>query len=176
MRLKDGKHGGMKQMSEHTEYYEKMLIEGQKFQDFACKLFYENGIPLVMYQSQKMQLYGENMAGIEIKFDDKMADTGNLFIEYQEKTHPDNPNYVHSGILRDDNSWLYAIGNYTVIYVFSKKRLRTAFNAKSIDGNHIYPRVESGIKTSFGFLMPVQVAEKAADKILRTKDTCPAVF
>ena len=164
-----GVRGVMKQMAEQTEYYTQMLEKGLEFQDFACKLFYDNGLPLVMYNSQKNQLSGENMAGIEIKFDDKMHETGNLFIEVSEKTNPANPNYVPSGIFRKDNSWLYAIGNYTVIYLFSKKRLRKAYALRNDNGEPCYFRIESGIKTSWGFLFPVDTANQAADKILRPK-------
>ena len=146
-----------------TEYYSEMLEKGLKYQDFVTELFYENGIPLITFQSKSSQTTGENKAGIEIKFDDMLEKTGNLYIETKEKTNPKNPNYIPSGIYRDDNTWLYAIGNYTVVYVFSKKRLKKAH------ASNAYRQVESGTKTSIGFLIPENVAVKSADKILRPK-------
>jgi len=94
----------------------------------------------------------------------KLAETGNLYFETAEKTRPENPKFIESGILRNDNSWLYAIGNYTVVYVFSKKRLQRIWRHRSK-----YPWLvlrEAKIGTSKGFTMPEAIAKKGADRIL----------
>jgi len=115
-----------------TENYKLMFKKGLEFQDFVTDiLIKEIGISLSSYSSVKYQnLKGENKQGIEIKFDDKYKDTGNIYIEIAEKSNPINKNYVNSGIFRNDNTWLYLIGNYDEIYIFSKKHLILMYNSK----------------------------------------------
>ena len=81
-----------------------------------------------------------------------MIETGNIYIEVKEKAHPDNANYVDSGIFRNDNTWLYLIGNYTTVYIFGKSLLKLMYKSGK------YKEVQ--ISTSIGFLLPVEVADK----------------
>ena len=104
----------------HNGYYVKKLEEGLEFQDVATTALYQRGIVVVAYSSRRWQdERGENMLGAEIKRDGKFRQTGNLYIETAEKSHPDNPVYVPSGIMRSDNSWLYVIGDEKTLYVLS---------------------------------------------------------
>lgn len=142
-----------------TEYYAKKLPQGLEFQDFVTdKLMDILGISLSTYQSKKYQLKGENRQGIEIKFDDRMKTTGNLYIETEEKSNPDNMCFVRSGIYRDDNTWLYIIGDYSTLFIFGKQTLR------NMDTMGNYRKVE--IPTSRGFLIPLESANKYALKVL----------
>ena len=50
--------------------------------------------------------------------------TGNIYIETAEKAIPREGPYVQSGIYRDDESWLYGIGDYSKFYIFGKKCLK----------------------------------------------------
>lgn len=103
------------------------------------------------YASRRFQIaHGENMLGAEIKRDGKFRQTGNLYIETAEKAHPDNPRYVPAGIQREDNSWLYVIGDEQTLFIFSTKYLRLLAGR--------YRVVET--PTSIGFLLPVAEAEK----------------
>ena len=149
----------------YDDYYREQLKEGQEFQDFvAHELWHRLGIALVNYQSQKYQQgFGENESGWEIKYDKKRATTGNLYIEVAEKAHPDNPNYVPSGIYRKDNTWMYCIGDYMVLYVFSKKWLVRAHRAKRY-------REPPETPTSRGFLIPEAEAREAAVIVVRFGD------
>ena len=72
-------------------YYRDSLEKGLEYQDYVCKLLLsELAIPLSVMSSRKYQLsVGENLQGIEIKFDDKLKQTGNIYIEISEKSHPD---------------------------------------------------------------------------------------
>lgn len=143
-----------------TEYYKEKLEQGLEFQDFVTDiLFNELFIPLSSYQSKKYQLKGENKQGIEIKFDDKFNDTGNIYIEISEKSNADNINFIDSGIYRNDNTWLYIIGNYKILFIFGKNTLKLMYKSKR------YKEVE--IPTSRGFLIPKIDAEKYALKIIR---------
>jgi hypothetical protein len=144
-----------------NEYYKKQLEKGLQFQDYVTEKLYDVGLPVVGYSSKKFQCSnGENKCGFEIKFDDKVKDTGNLYIEIAEKSDEKNINFIASGIYRNDNTWLYIIGDYSKIFIFSKKQLRMVFERKNA-----FKNVET--KTSRGFLLPAKYAEeKLAIKII----------
>jgi hypothetical protein len=144
-----------------TEYYAKQLEDSREFQDFIVERLYEIGISVVMYTSEKKQLLGENKLGIEFKHDKMMEKTGNVYIEYAEKSDPDNANFVDSGILRKDNTWLWAIANDKVIYIVSKRVLRRIYEEKPSFATF------TGNKTSRGFLLKVGFIESIAEKIIR---------
>jgi hypothetical protein len=134
-------------------YYKEKLQEGLQFQDIVTEALYQRGIIVIGYASQKyQQTKGENMLGAEIKRDGKFRETGNLYIEMSEKTHPDKPDYIPSGIFREDNSWLFVIGDEKLIYIFSTKYLQMLITSKG------YAKVEK--PTSRGFLMPLIEADK----------------
>jgi len=137
-----------------NEYYKNCLQKGLEYQDFVCNILIDElGISITSYSSIKYQnISGENRQGIEIKFDDKYNETGNIYIETSEKTNANNLNFVKSGIYRNDNTWLYLIGNYDEIFIFSKKYL------KFLNNTNKYRYVE--IPTSKGFLLPKKDAEK----------------
>lgn len=132
-------------------YYQGQLEIGVEFQDFATQELYQRGIVVVGYASRRYQIdRGENMLGAEIKRDGKFRGTGNLYLEVAEKAHPDNPVYVLSGIMREDNSWLYIIGDEREFWVFSTKCLRWLKDR--------YRQVKK--PTSIGHLMPLCDADK----------------
>ncbi len=135
----------------NSGYYAEKLEQGLQFQDVVTRELYQRGIVVVGYASRKYQNEcGENMLGAEIKRDGLFRDTGNLYIETSEKSHPDNAVYIPSGIYRGDNSWLFVIGDEETIYIFSTKYLRM-----------LEPRYEQKIKTtSTGYLMPISDADK----------------
>jgi len=148
-----------------TPYYEHCNEKGLQYQDFVMDvLIKEIGISLSNYSSKKYQYnVGENKQGIEIKYDDKHKETGNIYIEVAEKTNKNNPNYVDSGIMRSDNTWLYLIGDYSTIYVFSKKQLCLIGNTKKIF------EIKGG--TSKGYLLINNEVEKYVIKKIIVKET-----
>jgi ssDNA-binding Zn-finger/Zn-ribbon topoisomerase 1 len=137
-----------------TQYYKEMMQKGFEFQDFiADKLIEKLGISVTCYSSkQHQEQKGENRQGFEIKFDDKYKTTGNIYIETAEKSNEKNPFFVSSGIYRSDNTWLYLIGNYEEVFIFSKKHLVLMHKTQK------YRNVET--KTSKGFLIPFGVCEQ----------------
>lgn len=148
-----------------TEYYKEKLEQGNEYQDFVMNLLIEKlGIALSIYGTKKYQWkFGENKQGVEIKFDDNYKTTGNLYIEISEKTNKNNPNFIPSGIFRDDNSWLYLIGNYEIIYIFTKKMLKGLYRC-----DKYLRKVE--IPTSRGFLLQKSNAEKYSAKVIIVKE------
>lgn len=107
-----------------TDTYRENIRRGEEYQDFITDRLLHEGIFIGTYASRKWQYErGESASGIEIKFDDRLHATGNLYFEYAEKSNATNTGYVHSGIMREDNSWAYLIGDYNEAFLFGKKQL-----------------------------------------------------
>ena len=152
---------------DYAQYREEKTEEAKKFQDFVCEYFSRHlFIPLTQFSSRHYQYKtGETMQGVEIKHDMRLADTGNVYIEIAEKSHPLVANYSDSGIYRNDNTWIYLIGNYNIMYLFIKKQLRTIHERK------IYSYLPNPTPTSKGFLLSRELADKyCAHKIIIEND------
>lgn len=146
-------------------HYKPRLAEALEFQDYVAEKLYETGLPLFNYASKKYQCErGENKLGVEIKKDKKFNSTRNLWIEVSEKSDPSKECYVTSGIRRNDNTWLYVIGDEQVIFIFPKR-----FLVKLLESNR-YKIIENGTKTSKGFLLPEKDARKYAAKIIESEN------
>lgn len=138
--------------------YAPQLKAAQEYQDYVAWHLLREGIVLVNYQSRQAQFrHGENALGMEIKFDRKLHETRNLYIEIAEKADPANDAWIPSGIHRQDNSWLYAVGDYRGLYLFSIRTLRLVHRARR------YRTIET--PTSQGFLIPLTDASKLAERI-----------
>lgn len=150
------------QADDYQQYYSRQLSDAHDFQDFVCIELGKKGIVIQNISGKKHQeSVGENLLGMEIKFDKIFERTGNFYIEVAEKAHPSRRDYVPSGIYRTDNSWLFAVGNYSVLYIFGKARLRT-IDAKNPDWIIRPPETP----TSRGFLIPLRYAKQAAEKVV----------
>jgi hypothetical protein len=142
-----------------TEYYKEKLEAGLEYQDFIADELRKADpcIILCAYSSRKYQNEkGESASGIEIKHDMRFKDTGNLYIEVAEKSRAELPNYTPSGIYRNDNTFLYLIGDKEQAFLFSKAQLKilyenkAAWNSKGIR--------ERETPTSRGFTFPIKNA------------------
>lgn len=153
------------QQEEHEVYYKVKFEEALFYQDFVVDvLLKELGFAVTQYASRQYQCtVGESRQGVEIKHDWQYAKTGNLFIEVGEKAKPRPGPFAPSGIRRDDNSWLYVIGDYNTIFGYSITILRLLQDS----GN--YPSFIIDRGTSIGFLLPSHKndPEKFASFILR---------
>lgn len=131
------------------------------FQDFVVDLLLkELGLVVSNYTSRYYQFnYGENRQGIEIKLDTRILETGNVSIEVAEKSRADVSAWTDSGIMREDNSWLYVQGNYDIVFIFGKDFLRRLYLAKYKD------KVWEPKKTIRTFLLPIGIARKYALKV-----------
>lgn len=134
-------------------YYAEKLQQGLEFQDIMTRELYIRGIVVIGFSSRRFQnLIGENMLGAEIKRDGHFRNTGNIYLETAEKSHPSNPQYIPSGIMRKDNSWLYIIGDEQTAYIFSTKYLRLLASKRN------WREVKK--ITYGGYLMPIEDAER----------------
>lgn len=141
--------------------------EALKFQDFVVDLMLkEFGLAITNYSSEYYQYnFGENRQGIEIKLDKEMLHYGNVSIEVAEKTEAKNENWIESGILRNDNSWLYIQGNYDIVFIFGKEHLKRFYKEKYFD------KVWQPKPTIKTFRIPIKTAEIIALKVIRIKET-----
>lgn len=151
-------------MYQNNSNHKNSLEVGTQFQDFVVEqLHYELGINVSIYQSKKYQFEkGESLQRIEIKYDSRSTGdsthgectaTGNVGIEVAEKTNAQNYNFVPSGIFRRDNTFLYIVGNYDVLWIFAKKQLIKIYNENK------YP-IRTTLPTIQTMLIPVEDADE----------------
>ena len=142
----------------YKEYRQEKSEKSKEYQDFICRWFAQNyGLVMSVFSSRKYQKeIGESIQGFEIKYDMLFEETGNLYIECGEKAMPRPGEYYPSGINANDNSWLYFIGNYHTLYIFSKKQLRIIRDRK------LYKCfvLNNKTKTSEGYLLTIEQADK----------------
>lgn len=143
----------------YQDYYNQQLQESSEYEDLVCDTLSEKlGMVLRTYKSKKSQYEnGENKAGFEIKYDKRFKETGNLYIEVAEKANPENKNYVASGIFRDDNTWVYVIGDKETIFIFTKRILKAL---KDKFQHKVTP-------TSMGFIISEEQARRYAEIVLK---------
>ncbi len=147
----------------YQTYYNEQLEKGLQFQDFVIDMLYEIGLPISNYTSkQYQQEFGENRNGIEIKFNPSMRKYDSLWIELKEKANPANLNYVDSGIYRNDNAWLYAIGDREEFFIFGKKQLIKMHKCGKFG--------ERTSLTSVGMIVTLDYAREYGLKVFRQKE------
>lgn len=146
-----------------TEEYKEKLEAGQEYQDWVCDVLLKQcGIFVGQYSSKKYQQEkGESQAGYEIKHDRLMNSTRNVFVEIAEKSNKDNKNFIPSGIYRNDNSWIYVIGDYHEILLFSKHQLRKLIENETLRERHKMQYKEIKAGTSIGYTYPIEMALKS---------------
>lgn len=146
----------------YSDYYAQQLEEAAEFEDFVCIQLAYKGIVIQNLKGHKGQIQrGENLNGIEIKNDKIFTRTRNIYIETHEKSNPNNPLYVLSGIYRNDNSWLYLIGDYSDLFIFGKKAL------KRLDAASPSWIIRKETPTSRGFLIHEKYAHKGAERHIK---------
>ena len=142
-----------------TDEYRAKLEAGLEYQDFIADQLRKADPCIIIgaYSSQRWQFeHGESASGIEIKHDKQLWHTRNLYIEVAEKTRPDKPEFSPSGIMRDDNTWLYLIGDYNEAFLFSKHQLKSIYADRA--NYELRGIKERQTLTSIGFTYPVRNA------------------
>lgn len=134
-------------------YYGQMLEKGLTYQKFVTQYYLDEFDMFFVDYSPKDQIKGENSIGFEIKYDMKMETTGNVWIETHERSDIIKPHFP-SGILREDNTWIYIIGNYKIAYIFSKEQLKRRYLPIITD------RKLNKMQTSYGFLLSILEADE----------------
>lgn len=155
------RHGPPKYSPENSGHDDSLNV-GNEFEDFVCVEVAKEGLIIQNIHTKKFQYKtGENLQGFEIKYDgrctgdNRTVPTNRLSIEIAEKTKAENPNWIPSGIYRDDKSWLYIQGNYNNFWVFSKKLLIQLYKS----GRYIIDEMPTIRK----FYLPITDADKYCD-------------
>lgn len=154
-----------------ANYYEGKRKQGDDFAVFVAAELERFGLIVGLYSTQREQYeIGESRMGLEIKFDDLLAQTGNVYIEMYEKTRSTNKEYVEAGILRCDNTLLYGIGNHREFYIFGKRTLRRVYEA--FDRRMVPPPADKAFvrretPTSKGFTLQRSVAVSWAERTFK---------
>lgn len=144
--------------------------ESLEYQDFVVDVLIKNlGLVISTYSSRSYQFnIGESRQGIEIKLDKRISPKGNVSIEVFEKSRASNDRWIKSGILREDNTWLYIQGNYDYIFIFSKRALRKIYEEKYKD------KVWQPKPTIKTFLITFGEAQRICERLIcvgRNKDS-----
>lgn len=143
------------------ETYDANLDDAQKFEDYVERKLYDRGLPIGVHRSRCFQFaYGESRAGVEIKYDRKYQQTGNLFVETAERHHKD-VEMKPAGIY--GKGWLLAIGDYHRLWLFGMTTLKHLHTA-TVEGAPRYQRRVTS--TAEGFLLSVTEADKFAEQCL----------
>lgn len=138
---------------------------GHKFELWVEKECKKYGVDLGMYYDNR-QFKGENELGLEIKHDSKLAETGNVYIEYLALNR-DESKFINGGILKEDNSKYWLIGTEKEYYIFYKKDLLKLYE-KVMDGTYVhdwgYKMAER--RTSKGII----ISRKKCQQLMITND------
>jgi hypothetical protein len=134
------------------------LSDGIEFEDFVVLILYQNGWPIIKFNSRKYQwTMGESVAHVEIKHDHKFNETGNLFIETEERRDAGNSTWRPAGIYDASDPWFYVIGDKKTLFIFSVALLRL------IKSRYRFVLTD----TAKGFLFPLEPAGKYAIRVLK---------
>lgn len=145
-----------------TPYFKGKLQAGHEFEVWVEQEFAKYGIELGSFLDEEGQYSGENEFGLEIKHDMKLAKTGNIYIEYQERLRNNLP-WTNSGILKEDNTKYWIIGNSAEYYIFLKQDLYRLYwqlteSPISLPGCRFVRELENG--TSKGFIINREKAKE----------------
>ena len=143
-------------------YYAEKAKQGVEYQDFIIDQLRKSDpcFIIIPYSSREYQYNkGESANGYEIKFDNRVDETKKLWIEVAEKTSPDKAEYTPSGIMRDDNTIFYLIGNYKQAWLFVKKQLQATYIDKDCWPMYGIDERENNRKTSKGMRIPLSIAK-----------------
>lgn len=144
-----------------TDYYLNQLETSHRFEVYIDYCFRQRGYDIGLYYGKKQQYsQGETKAGIEIKCDRKLRETGNVYIEYQERMTREGV-WVDSGILKPDETKYFLIGTEEEFYILPREALYGLYTRVVLQGEYI-PGVkkvrEKTHGTSKGFIISSQIA------------------
>lgn len=145
-----------------TDYFKEKLQAGHEFEVWVEQEFNKENIEIGSFLDEEGQYSGENKFGIEIKHDMKLAETGNIYIEYQERLE-NSKKWVNSGVLKEDNTSYWIIGSPKEYYIFKKGDLVNLYTAiivpnKKVQGCKLVAEKEN--QTSKGFIMDRKKAKE----------------
>lgn len=148
---------------EKSAYYIGQLTDSHKFEVYVGERFLSHGYDIGFFYGKEQQYRkGETRAGIEIKYDKMLTKTGNLYIEYQERLNS-RQMWVNSGILKEDETKFYLIGNMHEFYILPRERLCSYYD-RLVRQHERIPGMrtvrETKHQTSKGFVLQRSIARR----------------
>lgn len=132
------------------DYYIENLTKSHRYELYVDSVLNEQGIDIGLYYDMDGQYNGESELGVEIKYDNRLSETENIYIEVSESLNP-GQSLVNSGILKEDNTKVLAIGNYEQIFFLPKNLLLKLYTRESNEVPIRNVRATRG--TSEGFII-----------------------
>lgn len=134
------------------------------------RMFQERGVDIGLFYGKDEQYFsGESRLGIEIKNDKESLNTGNLYIEYQERLDIFG-SWVDSGIFKKDNTIYLAIGTYENVFFLRKSKLKAIFEKAEAYEQYGIRLVAARRGTSKGFIVPIPFASRISETIEQVID------
>lgn len=159
-------------------YFIENLTLSHRFEIYIDCVFKVRGLDIGLYYGRELQYSGENAAGIEIKRDMMAVKTGNLYIEYAER-HYAAGSWIASGILKDDNTRFFLLGDVGKYYILRKSDLLGLYEALTGTPPRPVPpgvrKAEAKRGTSLGFLLPARLAEGMAPPLAELAQHCKKI-
>lgn len=139
---------------------------GLEFQDWIItQLLKDYGYVIQPYSSKKYQYeIGESIQGYEIKYDarstgdctyGKVIATNYVAIEVYEKKNKNDEKWIPSGILREDNTIYYVIGNYDMCWIIDKIVLKRLYKSNNYNVIETLPTMKT-------MLIPINIMDEYA--------------
>lgn len=141
--------------------------EYKTFEGYICERLLDDGIIVLQTGRRPERCECGNLLGIDIVYDPRMRQRGGIYIETHVMEAPPLPVFFRSTLFRDNDAWLYGIGDHELFFVFGKKALR-----RQITEIDKYFPLPAGAErrqtaTSKGILLPFEQAETLAERTFR---------
>ena len=139
-----------------SDYYADQLAAGDAYERYVLEQLNREGIQVARLgtQADQFALGDALIAGqpVEIKFDNRFAETGRLFIEIAEKRRAEQRDWHPSGIFAQSSAKWYGVGDYDWWFVFRRSALRAVAVTQRV--------ITIGRQTSRGFLMAADLRKR----------------
>jgi hypothetical protein len=111
-----------------SDYYAEQLALAEAWERYIVARLRREGIPAERHTTKEAQIgLGDMRIGpdhVELKLDQKFVETGNLFIEVNEKRRPEQEHWTASGIFASSCARWYGVGDYRDWFLFERVALR----------------------------------------------------
>jgi hypothetical protein len=111
-----------------SDYYAEQLALAEAWERYIVARLRREGIPAERHDTKDSQIrYGDMRIGpdhVELKYDQKFVETGNLFIEVAEKRRAEQAQWMPSGIYASSLARWYGVGDHRDWFLFERVALR----------------------------------------------------
>jgi len=140
----------------YPEYKQRQLIVGNYVMACMVNIIHAcTGMTIhILWDKEDQFNIGESEEGYELKYDSRFRSTGNLYIEFMERTV--NDVWINSGVYRGDNTKFYVIGDLEMMWVFKIETIREKVEEAGPYDGFALRRVPTGDNSAIGALLPVR--------------------